>query len=207
MMFPFFKKNKKNILNRKLVAAKHEFKKFKNEHFLNRFDELIKRSLFTVYSRLANIEVPIRRGKPAKWTDEEWRAHQEWLQRRARNKWPYDFKMPRPFEEPITKIHPSVLAPSVSQRPWISSYQKELSERTELARRRAIPDPFEDKIKRAALTGPISAYFDQYAVWLKERAAKAKAERAERLEVLHPKPLEKPKKASECKFSLIVSFF
>lgn len=48
---------------RKLVAAKLEYKNFKNEYFLNRFDELIKRSLFTVYSRLANVEIPITRYK------------------------------------------------------------------------------------------------------------------------------------------------
>lgn len=46
---------------RKLVAAKLEYRKFKNEHFIKRFDELIKRSLFTVYSRLANVEIPLRR--------------------------------------------------------------------------------------------------------------------------------------------------
>lgn len=86
----------------------------------------------------------------------------------------------------------------MSQRPWVQKYQDKLAERAELARKRAIPDPFEGKVKPAAMSGPISAYFDQYAEWLKERASKAKEERAVRLQEIHPQPREKPKKASEC---------
>lgn len=107
--------------------------------------------------------------------------------------------MPSSFEKPITKIHPTVLAPQVSQRPWIRKYQEDLAKRTDQAHKRAIPDPFEGKVKSAAMTGPISAYFEQYAEWLKERAARAKQERTERLQEIHPEPREKPKKASECK--------
>lgn len=66
------------------------------------------------------------RQKPDKWTEAEWRAHQQWLGNRARHKWPFDFQLPEPFSDPITKLPPKkVLLP----RPiilWVKQYEKQL---------------------------------------------------------------------------------
>lgn len=43
---------------RKLIAAREEYKRFINRCWYDRFSKRIKRSMFTVYSRLANVQLP-----------------------------------------------------------------------------------------------------------------------------------------------------
>uniref|UniRef100_A0A1Q3G5D5 Testicular haploid n=1 Tax=Culex tarsalis TaxID=7177 RepID=A0A1Q3G5D5_CULTA len=72
---------------RKLVAAREEYQRFINRCWYDRFSKRIKRSMFTVYSRLANVQLPeVGPPKTAKMTPEQWARHQEWLALRAKHK-------------------------------------------------------------------------------------------------------------------------
>lgn len=193
---------------RKLVATRNACCRFKDALYIDRFDRMIKKSLFTVYSRLANVEVPPRRTPPPKWTESEWQAHYEWLGRRANAKWPFDFKLPTGFSEPITRVKLRAMADAVSMRPWIRNYRVQLARQTELYRKRTMPDPFSapiTKVKESAKTGPVSEYFDQYSEYLKERTEKAKAERVRRLEALNPEP--RPQATEHAKDGIFQSKF
>ncbi|XP_058446806.1 testicular haploid expressed gene protein [Malaya genurostris] len=64
---------------RKLIAAQEEYKRFINRCWYDRFSKRIKRSMFTVYSRLANVQLPQIKPKSSKMTPEQWSKHQQWL--------------------------------------------------------------------------------------------------------------------------------
>jgi hypothetical protein len=69
---------------RKLISAKNEYKDFIDHDRLRRYDELIKESSMTMYSRLANVHLPEKRqSMPKKWTKEDWERHCEWLRKRS----------------------------------------------------------------------------------------------------------------------------
>lgn len=46
---------------RKLISARNEYKDFVNKAWMKRFDRLIEESLYTMYSRLANVHLPQER--------------------------------------------------------------------------------------------------------------------------------------------------
>ncbi|XP_058819366.1 testicular haploid expressed gene protein [Topomyia yanbarensis] len=71
---------------RKLLAAREEYKRFINRCWYDRFSKRIKRSMFTVYSRLANVQLPQIKPKPSKMTPEQWQIHQQWLKINALHK-------------------------------------------------------------------------------------------------------------------------
>ncbi|XP_055593321.1 uncharacterized protein LOC129744695 [Uranotaenia lowii] len=68
---------------RKLIAARDEYRKFIRKCWFDRFGKRIKRSMFTVYSRLANVQLPPERPKPVKMSPEQWKKHQQWLAKNA----------------------------------------------------------------------------------------------------------------------------
>lgn len=142
--------------------------------------------------------------KPSKWTDAEWKAHCEWADRRSRPKWPFDFKLPSGFSEPITRVKLRALAKEVSDRPWVKRYQKDLQRFAEDYRKRILPDPFVDPrsgVKYSAKKGPTRPYFEKYSEFLKSIAVKAAQERDQRMAELHPEPRPlPPKRPKDCKF-------
>ncbi|XP_055549063.1 uncharacterized protein LOC129732301 [Wyeomyia smithii] len=71
---------------RKLIAAREEYKRFLNRCWYDRFSKRIKRSMFTVYSRLANVQLPPEVAKTSKMTPEQWQHHKQWLAVNARPK-------------------------------------------------------------------------------------------------------------------------
>lgn len=133
--------------------------------------------------------------KPDKWTDAEWREHQQWLSTRAKPKWPYDYKIPPPFTHPITKIKKGALTAPVS--PYFKQYAQQLSYMADSAKDRIEKEFYETpplkseewKVKREKLkTKPVREYIEEYAEKLRAQADEAKVKRAERLQELHPSP-------------------
>ncbi|XP_065088925.1 uncharacterized protein LOC135710333 [Ochlerotatus camptorhynchus] len=80
---------------RKLIAARDAYRRFINRCWYDRFGKRIKRSMFTVYSRLANVQLPATKSKSAKMTPEQWQQHQQWLSKNA---------LPKPLKRPIMKL-------------------------------------------------------------------------------------------------------
>ncbi|XP_055630388.1 uncharacterized protein LOC129771089 [Toxorhynchites rutilus septentrionalis] len=64
---------------RKLIAAREDYKRFLNRCWYDRFSKRIKRSMYTVYSRLANVQLSPPRPKTPSFTPEQWKNHQQWL--------------------------------------------------------------------------------------------------------------------------------
>uniref|UniRef100_A0A023EQJ5 Putative testicular haploid n=1 Tax=Aedes albopictus TaxID=7160 RepID=A0A023EQJ5_AEDAL len=79
---------------RKLIAARDAYRRFINRCWYDRFGKRIKRSMFTVYSRLANVHLPSTESKLIKMTPEQWKQHQQWLSKNAQ---------PKPLKKPETK--------------------------------------------------------------------------------------------------------
>ncbi|XP_053692025.1 uncharacterized protein LOC128740506 [Sabethes cyaneus] len=71
---------------RKLIAAREEYKRFINRCWYDRFSKRIRRSMFTVYSRLANVQLQAEPAKSTKMTPEQWQYHKQWLAVNARPK-------------------------------------------------------------------------------------------------------------------------
>ncbi|KAG5670053.1 hypothetical protein PVAND_000339 [Polypedilum vanderplanki] len=67
---------------RRLVASLDEYKNFISTHRIRNYDDLIQKSIRTMYSRLANVHMKKKR-KPKKWTEEDKKRHCQWLQKRA----------------------------------------------------------------------------------------------------------------------------
>lgn len=67
---------------RRLVASLDEYKNFIDTHRIRNYDDLIQKSIRTMYSRLANVQLKKKR-KPKKWTKEEMERHCKWMQKRA----------------------------------------------------------------------------------------------------------------------------
>ncbi|XP_049279291.1 uncharacterized protein LOC125761818 [Anopheles funestus] len=70
---------------RKLVAAQQEYRRFIARRQQDHLEKRIKKSIFTVYSRLANVQLP-EVDKFKGMTQEEWQKHQDWLVRNAQAK-------------------------------------------------------------------------------------------------------------------------
>lgn len=139
------------------------------------------------------------RQRPDKWTEAEWRAHQQWLGNRARHKWPFDFQLPEPFSDPITKLPPKkVLLP----RPiilWVKQYEKQLQQMTEEGLKKQRPDIYErprlnkkewEEKREKLKTKPVTPYIEEYGERLRSQVAEMKALREERKAEMHPGPRE-----------------
>lgn len=107
---------------RKLVSSRDAYKGIIDKEWYARFEALIHQSMLTMYSRLANVQVPDVKSRK-KWTREDWKRHCDWLKKRAvpkmqiqpiplkRKKVPIDaliasmFVLSRP-RKPRSKFHP-----------------------------------------------------------------------------------------------------
>ncbi|EDO63616.1 AGAP007785-PA [Anopheles gambiae str. PEST] len=70
---------------RKLVAAQQEYRRFIARRQQDQLEKRIKKSIFTVYSRLANVQLPAV-DKLKGMSADEWQKHQDWLVRNAQPK-------------------------------------------------------------------------------------------------------------------------
>lgn len=69
---------------RKLLATRDAYRGGNIDRTrVKRIENLASRSLLTMYSRLANVQIPDKRERKPKWKREDWAKHCEWLQRRA----------------------------------------------------------------------------------------------------------------------------
>ncbi|CAO1421289.1 unnamed protein product [Diamesa tonsa] len=64
---------------RKLISSRDQYRDYIDAAWFKRFDVLIKKSMHTLYSRLANVQYPERK----RWEKEDWERHCEWLKKRA----------------------------------------------------------------------------------------------------------------------------
>jgi Testicular haploid expressed repeat len=67
---------------RRLVSSRDAYKGMIDREWYERFEGLIRRSMLTMYSRLANVQLPDQSCRK-KWTKEDWKRHCEWLKKRA----------------------------------------------------------------------------------------------------------------------------
>lgn len=99
---------------RKLISSRDTYKSLVERE---RFENLIRRSMLTMYSRLANVHPPCE-SKQEKWTKADWERHCEWLKTRALPKMP---KSPPPAKSgkkvPIQQLLMSMYALSRPRHP------------------------------------------------------------------------------------------
>lgn len=67
---------------RQLVSSRDTYKNIVNRLWYERFEGLIRKSMLTMYSRLANVQMP-EKIPHKKWTKADWERHCEWLKARA----------------------------------------------------------------------------------------------------------------------------
>lgn len=67
---------------RKLVSSREAYRNIVDKQWYERFEELIQRSMLTMYSRMADVQLP-NRSQRKKWTRADWQRHCEWLKKRA----------------------------------------------------------------------------------------------------------------------------
>lgn len=67
---------------RKLVSSREAYRNIVDKQWYERFEELINRSMLTMYSRMADVQLP-NRSQRKKWTRADWQRHCEWLKKRA----------------------------------------------------------------------------------------------------------------------------
>lgn len=66
----------------KLVSARDEYKRIVSKQWYDRLETYIQKSMMTMYSRLANCQLPDRT-QHKKWTKADWKRHCEWMKKRA----------------------------------------------------------------------------------------------------------------------------
>lgn len=102
---------------RKLLASRDAYRGMIKRDRLKRIENLASRSLLTMYSRLANVHIPPKQQRNAKWTKEDWARHCEWLQRRA---CPKIERQPRRIKRksvPLRKLLVSIYQLSIPRYP------------------------------------------------------------------------------------------
>lgn len=92
---------------RKLVSSREAYKEIVNKEWYGRFEDLIRRSLLTMYSRLGNVKLPDKTCRK-KWTKAEWKRHCEWLKSRARPKMVLQAPKPKRKKVPLEALVTSV---------------------------------------------------------------------------------------------------
>uniref|UniRef100_A0A182M416 Uncharacterized protein n=1 Tax=Anopheles culicifacies TaxID=139723 RepID=A0A182M416_9DIPT len=88
---------------RKLVAAQQEYRRFIDRRRQDQLEKRIKKSIFTVYSRLANVTLP-EIDKLKGMSPDEWQKHQEWLTRNAQPKQAPAPEEPKRERKPLTAL-------------------------------------------------------------------------------------------------------
>ncbi|XP_052892625.1 uncharacterized protein LOC128300560 [Anopheles moucheti] len=88
---------------RKLVAAQQEYRRFIARRQQDQLEKRIKKSIFTVYSRLANVQLP-EVDKYKGMSPEEWQKHQDWLERNAQPKQAPASEQPKRDRKPLAAL-------------------------------------------------------------------------------------------------------
>uniref|UniRef100_A0A182Q6T9 Uncharacterized protein n=1 Tax=Anopheles farauti TaxID=69004 RepID=A0A182Q6T9_9DIPT len=88
---------------RKLVAAQQDYRRFIARRQQDQLEKRIKKSIFTVYSRLANVQLPAIE-KLKGMSPDEWQRHQDWLVRNAQPKQPPEPEKPQRPRKPLTEL-------------------------------------------------------------------------------------------------------
>lgn len=101
---------------RKLVSSRDAYKGIIDKEWQERFENLIRRSMLTMYSRLANVQMPDASSRK-KWTREDWLRHCEWLKKRAIPKMPKHPPQPKRKKVPITALINSMYLLSRPRQP------------------------------------------------------------------------------------------
>uniref|UniRef100_A0AAG5DRW9 Uncharacterized protein n=1 Tax=Anopheles atroparvus TaxID=41427 RepID=A0AAG5DRW9_ANOAO len=88
---------------RKLVAAQEEYRRFIARNQQEQLEKRIKKSMFTVYSRLANVQLPDL-SELKGMTPDEWQKHRDWLARNAQPKMPPAPEQPKRNRKPLSAL-------------------------------------------------------------------------------------------------------
>uniref|UniRef100_A0A182PJP4 Uncharacterized protein n=1 Tax=Anopheles epiroticus TaxID=199890 RepID=A0A182PJP4_9DIPT len=88
---------------RKLVAAQQEYRRFIARRQQDQLEKRIKKSIFTVYSRLANVQLPVV-DKMKGMSPDEWQKHQDWLVRNAQPKQAPAPEQPKRERKPLAAL-------------------------------------------------------------------------------------------------------
>jgi hypothetical protein len=99
-----------------LVASRDAYKGMIDKEWHGRFENLIHRSMLTMYSRLANVQLPDKPQRK-KWTRADWQRHCEWLKSRAVPKIPTVSPPIKSKKVPIEKLMKSVYELSRPRHP------------------------------------------------------------------------------------------
>lgn len=102
---------------RKLLASRDAYRGMIKRERLRRIENLASRSLLTMYSRLANVQIPAKQQRSAKWTKQDWARHCEWLKKRA---CPKIERQPRRIKRknvPLRKLLNSIYQLSIPRYP------------------------------------------------------------------------------------------
>lgn len=101
---------------RRLVASRNAYKGIIDKQWYGRFEDLIRRAMLTMYSRMANVQLPDKIQR-ANWTRADWQKHCEWLKKRALPKME---KLPspcKPKKVPLNNLMASMFVLSQPRHP------------------------------------------------------------------------------------------
>lgn len=144
---------------RKLVSSREAYRNIVDKQCFNRLEELIGRSLFTMYSRLANVQLPSR-SQRRKWTKSDWQRHCEWLKKRALPKKPKDFPMLKRKKVPLNDLMESIYTLSKPRNPS-SKFSHQSGYKSSIKLATLIYNPTERIIKLAEPKHPKSDEEDE----------------------------------------------
>ncbi|XP_049531012.1 uncharacterized protein LOC125948718 [Anopheles darlingi] len=88
---------------RSLLVVRQHYRRLLSEEQEKQLNNWIKKSVLTIYSQLASVELP---EQPAAkiMTMEDWQRHQEWLDRNARHKEPPVLTSPQSKRKPLAEL-------------------------------------------------------------------------------------------------------
>lgn len=101
---------------RKLVSSREAYRNIVDKEWYDRFHELIQRSMLTMYSRMANVQLPDR-SVCKKWTKADWQHHCEWLKKRAIPKVPKELPAMKRKKVPLNVLMASMFELSKPRNP------------------------------------------------------------------------------------------
>ncbi|CAO1422110.1 unnamed protein product [Diamesa serratosioi] len=129
---------------RKLISSRDQYRDFVDESWYKRFDVLIKKSMYTLYSRLANVQYP--ESTPTKrWGKEDWKRHCEWLKKRACPKIPKEAPRIKRKRAPLADLMTSLYSLSQPRHP-----------RTKYEKTYGVPSTVADNVKNYVPTERIA---------------------------------------------------
>lgn len=106
-----------------LVSSRDQYKQIVDKEWYGRFNSLINKSMLTMYSRLANVQLPDKsHGK--KWTKADWQRHCEWLKKRALPKIPKESPPIKRKKAPLNDLAASIFTLSRPRDPRIKFHPR-----------------------------------------------------------------------------------